>query len=68
MKEEYLAIKVVLEKLDYNANQLIICVDLKIVNFLLNQNSGTLSTHFSYACGKAEQETSPGIKSLVRTF
>ena len=37
IKVKYLAIKVVLEKLDYNAHQWIICVDLKMVNFILGQ-------------------------------
>ena len=40
MKEEYDAIKLVLEKLDYNTHKWLICVDLKMVNFLLGQQSG----------------------------
>ena len=38
--EEYLAMKIVLEKMDYNEHQWIICVDLKMVNFLVGQQSG----------------------------
>jgi len=40
LKEEYTNIKMVLEKLCYNEHQLLICVDLKMVNFLLGQQSG----------------------------
>ena len=40
MKEEYDGIKFVLEKLNYNTHKWLICVDLKMVNFLLGQQSG----------------------------
>uniref|UniRef100_A0A0K2VL13 Putative LOC100197081 [Hydra vulgaris] n=2 Tax=Lepeophtheirus salmonis TaxID=72036 RepID=A0A0K2VL13_LEPSM len=37
MKEEYGNIKIVLEGLKYLNHQWLICVDLKMVNFLLGQ-------------------------------
>jgi hypothetical protein len=40
MKEVYKAISVVLEKINYQEHQWVICVDLKMVNFLLGQQSG----------------------------
>jgi hypothetical protein len=40
MKEEYKAIFLVLEKINYQVHQWVICVDLKMVNFLLGQQSG----------------------------
>lgn len=39
-KEEYSCIQLILELLNYNEHQWIICVDLKMVNFLLGQQSG----------------------------
>jgi hypothetical protein len=46
MKEEYKAISLVLEKINYQEHQWVICVDLKMVNFLLNQQSG----YTNYPC------------------
>ncbi|CAK8684393.1 unnamed protein product [Clavelina lepadiformis] len=40
MKEEYQNIKTVLEKFKYHEHSWLICVDLKMVNFLLGQQSG----------------------------
>ena len=40
MKEEYDSIKLVLNKLAFAEHKWIICVDLKMVNFLLGQRSG----------------------------
>lgn len=40
MKEEYTSIKLVLIKLSYDEHRWVICVDLKMVNFLLGQQSG----------------------------
>src|SRR6185436_10416008 len=40
MKEEYANIKIVLERLQYHAHGWVICVDLKMVNFLLGQQGG----------------------------
>lgn len=40
MKEEYANIKIVLERLQYHVHGWIICVDLKMVNFLLGQQGG----------------------------
>ena len=39
-KEEYSRIRLILELLQYQEHQWVICVDLKIVNFLLGQQSG----------------------------
>jgi len=39
LKEKYEAVKNVLEKISYNEHQWLICVDLKMLNFLLGQQS-----------------------------
>ena len=46
LKENYSNIKVVLEKLKYCDHQWLICVDLKMVNFLLGQQGD----HTKYPC------------------
>ena len=46
LKENYENIKVVLERLKYCVHQWLICVDLKMVNFLLGQQGG----HTKYPC------------------
>ena len=46
LKKNYSNIKVVLERLKYCDNQCLVCVDLKIVNFLLEQQGG----HTKYLC------------------
>ena len=46
LKENYENIKVVLERLKYHVYQWLICVDLKMVNFLLGQQGG----HIKYPC------------------
>nr|CAI5820804.1 unnamed protein product [Callosobruchus analis] len=40
LKEEYNTIGLVLQKIKYHEHQWLICVDLKMVNFLLGQQSG----------------------------
>ena len=40
MKEQYESIKEVLHTLSYNQHNWVICVDLKMLNFLLGQQSG----------------------------
>ena len=40
LKEKYEAMKYVLEKIGYDQHKWFICVDLKMVNFLLGQQSG----------------------------
>jgi hypothetical protein len=40
IKEEYKAISLVLEQINYQEHQWVVCVDLKMVNFLLGQQSG----------------------------
>ena len=46
LKKNYENIKVVLERLKYCVHQWLICVDLKMVNFLLGQQGG----HTKYPC------------------
>ena len=45
LKEEYDNVKLVLQKINYHQHQWSICVDLKIVNFLLGQQSGYTKFH-----------------------
>ena len=40
LKEKYEEVRFVLEKIKYSEHQWVICVDLKMVNFLLGQQSG----------------------------
>ena len=40
LKEKYNAIKQVIEHINYSRHKWVICVDLKMVNFLLGQQSG----------------------------
>ena len=40
LKEKYDAIKTVLQHIKYEHHQWVICVDLKMVNFLLGQQNG----------------------------
>lgn len=49
LKEEYENIKLVLEKINYSDHQWRICVDLKMVNFLLGQQSG-YTKHPCFIC------------------
>ena len=47
LKEKYEAIKYVLEKISYDQHGWLICVDLKMMNFLLGQQSGFTNTKYS---------------------
>jgi len=58
LKEKYEAIKYVLENISYDQHGWLICVDLKIVNFLLGQQLGLQSIHAFSACGAAGIELS----------
>jgi hypothetical protein len=40
MKEEYKTISLVVERIKYRDHNWLVCVDLKMVNFLLGQQSG----------------------------
>ena len=40
LKENYNNVKTVLQKLDYDSHQWLICVDLKMIIFLFGQQSG----------------------------
>ena len=82
LKENYENIKVVLERLKYCVHQWLICVDLKMVNFLLGQQGG----HTKYPCflcywaSRANEEhwvrkewpprntIKPGEKNIVNNF
>ena len=41
VKEHYLNVKIVLQKLRYSEHNCYICIDFKMVNFLLGQLGGT---------------------------
>lgn len=41
MKKEYASIKIVLDRLQYHVHEWLICVGLKMVNFLLGQQEVT---------------------------
>ncbi|CAM1323525.1 Uncharacterised protein at_DN2338, partial [Pycnogonum litorale] len=49
MKEEYVNIKIVLERLQYHVHGWVICVDLKMVNFLLGQQ-GAYTKYPCFLC------------------
>ena len=49
LKEQYDAIKLVLERIQYSEHQWLICVDLKMVNFLLGQQGG-YTKHPCFLC------------------
>ena len=49
MKEEYSNVKAVLQHLNYEQHRWLICVDLKMVNFLLGQQSG-YTKHPCFIC------------------
>ena len=54
LKEKYDAIKTALQHIKYEHHQWVNCADLKMVNFLLGQQSGTRSYPAFYAIGTAE--------------
>ena len=60
LKEKYNEIKFVLEKISYKEHNWIICVDLKMVGFLLGFSVVIRSSYAFYACGTAELEPSTG--------
>ena len=49
VKEENINIIIVLDKLKYHKHVWVICVDLKMVNYLLEQQSG-YSKHHCFLC------------------
>ena len=57
LQEEHNDNKTVIDLLKYHEENWTICVDLKLVNFFLGQQSN----HALFAYGTAEQETSIGI-------
>ena len=63
MNEKYLAIKIVLEKLDYNACQRFIPIDLEMDNFILGQQSSYTKYLCSCACGITGVGTRTEIKN-----
>ena len=62
LKENYENIKVVLERLKYCVHQWLICVDLKMVNFLLGQQGG----HTKYPCFLYYWDSKANEKHWVR--
>jgi hypothetical protein len=64
MKEEYKVISLALEKIHYQEHQWVICVDLKMVNFLLGQQSGYTNILPFYALGRVEPNLSTGQKKI----
>ena len=49
VKENYLIVKMVLNKLGYSEDNWAICVDFKMVNFLLGQQGG-YTTYLCFLC------------------
>ena len=64
MKEACKAISLVLEKINYQEHQWVNCVDLKMVNFLLGQQSGYTNILAFYAFGRVEPNTSTGQEKI----
>ena len=62
LKENYKNIKVVLERLKYCVHQWLICLDLKMVNFLLGQQGG----HIKYSCFLCYWDSRANEEHLVR--
>ena len=62
LKENYKNIKVVLERLKYCVHQWLICLDLKMVNFLLGQQGG----HIKYFCFLCYWDSRANEEHLVR--
>lgn len=54
MKEEYASIKIVLKRLQYHVHKLLICADLKIVNFFWVSKEVTQNTLIFYAIETVE--------------
>ena len=62
MKEKYEEIKTVIKLIKYNEHNWIICVDLKMVNFLLGQQSG----YTKYPCFLCLWDSRARLKHWVR--
>ena len=60
LKENYENIKVVFKRLKYCVHQWLICVDLKMVNFLVEQQGGHTKYSCFYATGIVEPTKSIG--------
>ena len=63
LKEKHGHIKVVLDLLMYDDHEWVICVDLKMVNLLIDNKEGIQSIHVSYAFGIAEQKINIGNRN-----
>ena len=65
VKEKYEPVKQVLECMKFNQHNWNICVDLKMVNFLLGQQSGYIKNICaSYICGRAAIKPTIGLKTI----
>jgi len=64
LQEKYDNIKVVLEKIQYDEHQWVICVDLKMVCFLLGQQSGYTNYLIFYAYGIVEPKLNIGLEKI----
>ena len=60
VKEQYLNVKMILNKLCDSERNWAICVDFKMVNFLLGQQGGTPSILVFSATGTVEQLVNTG--------
>ena len=56
LKEKYEAVKYVLEQICYDQHEWLICVDLKMMTFLLGQQSGFIS-HTCFLCMCESRDT-----------
>ncbi|QQP48982.1 Uncharacterized protein FKW44_009477 [Caligus rogercresseyi] len=66
LKEKYEAVKYVLDKIQYEQHKWIICVDLKMVNFLLGQQSGfTKVQHYVKKEWPARDQLVPGARNII---
>jgi hypothetical protein len=64
MKEEYKAISFVLEKINYQEHQWVICVDLKWLIFFLVNKVATQSILACYAFGIVEPNMNTGQEKI----
>jgi hypothetical protein len=64
MKEEYKAISSVLEKINYQEYQWVICVYLTKVNFLLGQQNGYTKYPCFYAFGIVQPNMNTGQEKV----
>ena len=66
VKEEYPTISLVLDKIKYMEHKWVLCVDIKMINFLLGQQGGYTKYLVSYAYGTAELKLNIGLEDSGR--